>query len=324
MTYRSLFAILGLILTPCEVYAAPITCPEPPQQFSEEISGDATLELKGLFSRLVSGELTGDLRMTTEDVFSRYPNADRIILGQGIFSIYCQLIDGSAELSDEMKLQQVEKMSLLILQLANPPAEKKSEPVEVALSNEGWLDPDYRAIAVFSRGGPVFNIDVDEIGLYYIATEDDKVPVSFHQEGRYLYHAGNTARRAMKAGVDLSKLNVAFHYYSLVLRNLATLRSRVRSILRASDCPSMHSVLASMSFKITYDDAAGNFHKRFFRSIVAIPLGENDDDWEVIENISANESEWNSMARRVRDAEVAYSVSKLPDRVLERELLRVC
>src|SRR5437867_1416905 len=82
---------------------AKIQCPEAPKQFSKTV----TVETEGKASalgKLGAAELKNKTEVVAKDLLEKVPNQDRVLLGQTLISVYCQMLDQSTQLSDKEKL----------------------------------------------------------------------------------------------------------------------------------------------------------------------------------------------------------------------------
>ena len=97
-------AILALLFFSHPTLA--INCPTPAAQFDK----DFRLDLKGKgevgkLLKLGSGEIDAVLESKVHDLFSKYPNADKLVLQNWTMSMICQQLNESTTLSDQEKLQ---------------------------------------------------------------------------------------------------------------------------------------------------------------------------------------------------------------------------
>lgn len=182
--------------------ALAIDCPEPPKQIAQDVEGNIRGELQGIIGKILSAQAGGEIKTITNNLFENYPNADRLVIVNGIMSIYCQVIDESAELSDREKLEAIGRMNLEILNFINPPSideETKSKIEDTRrqvtsitrdLGNR-WLTTSANGVDTWSAGFPAGST-IRSFGLncraeittksqsndmYYQITGNDAVPV---------------------------------------------------------------------------------------------------------------------------------------------------
>ncbi|MDX6584934.1 MAG: hypothetical protein QOI10_4118 [Solirubrobacterales bacterium] len=99
-------------------------CPSPAQQTDSnlrvEVDGKAQTIL-----RLGAAELKGSVERTVQDLYSKYPNADRVAIASMVLSTTCQMIRNSPQLSDSEKFEKWMAVLQIIRTLL--PDDKKSE-----------------------------------------------------------------------------------------------------------------------------------------------------------------------------------------------------
>lgn len=99
--------ILGIHITP-RVFA--MECPKPAAQVAEDVK----LDIKGAVDigilralKAAGGELDAQFERKVQDLFSKYPNADKLVLQSWTISMICQQLAESKQLSDQEKLEKM-------------------------------------------------------------------------------------------------------------------------------------------------------------------------------------------------------------------------
>lgn len=104
-----LSTILGVVAT-CNIWnssaIAALDCPAPPSQMKQETRIEIEGEL-GAIKSLLGGSGKLEYEKKVDEIFSRYPNADKIVIINFIISVFCQLLNDSTELNDKEKFQQL-------------------------------------------------------------------------------------------------------------------------------------------------------------------------------------------------------------------------
>ena len=104
-----LFFVSFLLLIFSYGSVSAIDCPKPSAQIAEETKTDikGSLDIGGLLRSLkvASGEVDIQLERKVQDLFSKYPNADKLAMQNTIISMICQQLNESKELSDREKLE---------------------------------------------------------------------------------------------------------------------------------------------------------------------------------------------------------------------------
>lgn len=77
------------------VSAADFPCPAPVQQTQDEIKGDIDGQAQTLF-KIGAAQLKGAVQTSVVDLFSKYPNADKVAMLQDLLSTSCNLIKNSS------------------------------------------------------------------------------------------------------------------------------------------------------------------------------------------------------------------------------------
>ena len=239
-----------------------IECPPPPQQFTNEISGNVKGELRGALQKLVGGSLEGKVDVIANNLFSQYPNADRLTLAVGIMSMYCQIINESTQWDDNRKLQAINEMNTQILRLINPPDASSNIP-ELddkqydASSRYGvGLTPLY---SIFNKnGGEIFNLEREIQSTAYVHAG------KCNGHHAYAYGLRHFCGSEWKGGpADFSKhgwelMEVPF-YIDKFKRYLTLLD---KALQKSGMC--IENGVLSCPIRLTYDDVYGTKHERYF------------------------------------------------------------
>jgi tetratricopeptide (TPR) repeat protein len=132
---RRLLQFVAAILSVCatwQAYGADFQCPEPAVQVAPNVAADA----RARTSRIINArdaDLAAEVQSTVDNLWARYPQADRIAIAQNLLSTSCNLIKTSS-LSDEQKLDRWTKiLELFVPSLSPGPT---SSPSALALEAE--------------------------------------------------------------------------------------------------------------------------------------------------------------------------------------------
>lgn len=82
--------------------AEPFPCPTSSAQIATNIKADVNGSAQTLL-RIGSAEVKGQVEKTAVDLYSKYPNADRVAIISNLVSTACNLIVNSKQMSDEQK-----------------------------------------------------------------------------------------------------------------------------------------------------------------------------------------------------------------------------
>jgi len=85
---------------------AAMDCPAAPKNVDKNIVVDTQGSVNGL-SKLVGGDLKNRVEITVNNLFEKYPNADRVAVATLMMAQFCQVIDHSSQLSDSEKLDRL-------------------------------------------------------------------------------------------------------------------------------------------------------------------------------------------------------------------------
>jgi hypothetical protein len=116
-SYMIMFMV-GLKMTMSPALADSFSCPKPSEQTGNNIKGDVSGEAQTLL-KLGSAELKGNVDKIVVDLYSKYPNADRVAIASDLLSTTCYLIRDSQQLSDSDKLDKWYKVFPLIQSIIN-------------------------------------------------------------------------------------------------------------------------------------------------------------------------------------------------------------
>jgi len=266
--YLSNIFIISICITNFSIQNAyAIECPPPPQQFTNEISGNVKGELRGALQKLVGGSLEGKVDVIANNLFSQYPNADRLTLAVGIMSMYCQIINESTQWDDNRKLQAVNEMNTQILKLINPPDASSNIPelydqVSKSSSPDGsGLRPVYSIIN--KNGGKVLNIEREVLGYGVVfagkcnGNSSKRFGVKYFCSSTYRENPEKISTR----GSEL--LNIA-----LPINDINNSLNIIDEILKKRSDICIEQAKIYCPVKFSYDDVYGSKHQRFFGTSV--------------------------------------------------------
>lgn len=99
-----------------------IKCQEQPQQISLDILIDAKGQI-GALGALSGASLEGKVSAISNNLMSKYPNADRLYLAQMMMATYCETLK-TTRLTDEQILERINSLNSQVLQLFTAPVSK--------------------------------------------------------------------------------------------------------------------------------------------------------------------------------------------------------
>jgi hypothetical protein len=132
-------AVLLILLWAAPSRGEDFPCPNPSQQTDSDIKGEVDGKAQ-TFLKLGGAELKGNVEKTVVDLFSKYPNADRVAIVNTLLSTTCLMIRNSKQLND------VEKFDKWMAVL----------PI-IQTFLQGEKNSDYKA--------PVLNLETIELGM---------------------------------------------------------------------------------------------------------------------------------------------------------------
>jgi hypothetical protein len=97
------FVLVAYLLQYSIAFSADFPCPTPSEQISSDIKGEISGKAQTLF-KVGDAEVKGTAQKTVVDLFSKYPNADRVAIINSLLSTTCNFIKNSTQLSDAEKL----------------------------------------------------------------------------------------------------------------------------------------------------------------------------------------------------------------------------
>jgi hypothetical protein len=158
ITRNMMLAVFALLTS----YSASLaqTCPNPPAQIDKNIEAEAKLNI-GSLGRLVGLEATAKVTPITQNLFEKYPNADKITIAQLIVSTTCQLLVSSGVGGKDL-LDAIDKLNSRILELMIGEKEKEQKP------KTEWMDKG-GSLVLINSGGKIKNFDYE---LYVMIRTD--------------------------------------------------------------------------------------------------------------------------------------------------------
>lgn len=106
MIHCSYSPLLALLLLAFHIPAmsADMKCIAPPVAVSKDLKTDIDLKIAGIKNYVGSADFSARVGLVTTDLYSKYPNADRLVLSQAMLSSVCSLIN-SVAVPDREKIQ---------------------------------------------------------------------------------------------------------------------------------------------------------------------------------------------------------------------------
>lgn len=120
---RATVLVIGVILPGV---AASLECAEPPKQLSSSIENDATVTVKALRRWLGEAGLRNQTEIGINNLYQKYPNADRLILAQLLVSLFCTMLADASDLTTEERFKLYAETRDRILTLVTPAMEPNS------------------------------------------------------------------------------------------------------------------------------------------------------------------------------------------------------
>ncbi|MGH0036981.1 MAG: hypothetical protein ACQGVK_18290 [Myxococcota bacterium] len=109
MKYAALTAVL-LVIGAISAKAETYLCGDPPPVADESLAGELSSKAKVLSRFLGDAELSGKIKTSRSEVFSRYPNADRVVVDHYLLYQTCLILTRDKGLSTTQKLEELRKM----------------------------------------------------------------------------------------------------------------------------------------------------------------------------------------------------------------------
>ena len=237
-------------------------CPPPPDGTPEEIKGDAKLAV-GRLRGLSAAELDGTVEIIPRELFSEYPNADRLIISQLLMSQFCVQVMTSG-LSDREKFEQFSKFSAVIAAMFNVEIGRDTELPSFE-TFERRDDAGTLQLGIENVGnGEYFNLTFDVTEF----TQSDIRCIEPNLTSQRFYEKGEGV--ASGALYRVSRGSPEFKMLFDVEAFEATSNWILGKIEELSGSSTKCVRLASDFFvDIFYDDTEGNSHQRTFRVSLA-------------------------------------------------------
>lgn len=107
-------------------YGKEMKCLAEPASTAKDVKADVAAKVEGLRRVVDSASFSAQLGIVTSDLYSKYPNANRLVVAQMLLSQVCSALN-SLSISDEAKLAKYSETEKLVFQLATmPPAAEGS------------------------------------------------------------------------------------------------------------------------------------------------------------------------------------------------------
>lgn len=124
---RASMAAVTLATVTCFAHSAEMKCIPAPAAATKDLKADVALKVAGLKRLIDSAEFSAQAGVITNDLYSKYPNADKLVTVQALLSQVCSLLN-SVSISDEKKVAKYSETEMLVYKIvtASPPAPTSS------------------------------------------------------------------------------------------------------------------------------------------------------------------------------------------------------
>ena len=245
---------------------AELTCPPPPQQVAKDVVVETEGQVNALGRVLGSGELKNKTAVLANNLWAKYPNADRIALAQLMMSVYCQTLRDSKGLSDIEKLEQLQIFNKQVIELAKP-ADTSGGVIEalprlnVKVVKEDRPPHPYFLYLV-NEGGDVVNLEYEHFNraaiVVYRCADRARWDSRHYYTDMFRFKPGGyssyepDARRGKVLGVGITSQDA--------VRWVTELNGR---IAQRGKCVGQAEY--SDYLKVQYEDVLGSAHRQFFQ-----------------------------------------------------------
>lgn len=147
-----IFAAIFALAMPAQAY----DCPQPLRQLSTDKSSDVHSSVDAL-GGLNTATFAKKSDRVTQDLFSKYPQADKVALANAMISLFCQVILPSTTMSDAEKLDQLFRLEDRITGVASVSVPlNRNVAVACATTQEEVLAPIVRLFKAWQE----LNVDL--------------------------------------------------------------------------------------------------------------------------------------------------------------------
>src|SRR5262249_9937861 len=126
-------------------HGADFACPAPATQKDYDVKGEINGKAQTLL-RVGNAELNGKIHETVVDLFSKYPNADRVVIIRDLTSTTCNFIKNATQLTDSQKLEKwmtiFPAIQSLIPNDKKSDNEKPSSPINIDRLTVTWFNDE--------------------------------------------------------------------------------------------------------------------------------------------------------------------------------------
>lgn len=127
---RNLIRLLTISVSLYSGMAFSIDCPPMPSAITQ-VDHDVKMDINaaaGSLGKIKAGELDIKTEIFAKNLFSKYPNADKLFSLQTLASSYCSMLNSAMDMTDSEKINRWEKFQDKVLNLQSEPVSKNTDP----------------------------------------------------------------------------------------------------------------------------------------------------------------------------------------------------
>lgn len=110
LTYRQFLFLTAILFSPA-LLAQQLDCGEPPPVADRELKSNIEGQAKFLTGWLGEAGLSGQLQKSRKEIFSKYPNADKVVRDRYLLYQICIFLKDDTSLTNVQKIQELMKIN---------------------------------------------------------------------------------------------------------------------------------------------------------------------------------------------------------------------
>lgn len=146
-----LMIVVTVLISPGLVYA--LDCPAPPKQISRNFSNDVSIGVKALKMFLGEAGFENKTDVAVQNLYAKYPNADRLVLATLLLSQFCSMLNESSDLSSERKFELFERIQDRILTIVIGTENYVTEKPDILLGKMYWSHKSSYGVDTIEENG---------------------------------------------------------------------------------------------------------------------------------------------------------------------------
>ncbi len=276
---------------------AGMACTPPPNQIARDISNEAEGSANAI-ARLGSAKISNKTKIIINNLYDKYPNADKLVVAQALISLTCEALNSSTTLTDREKLEFIRELRRELI-----PGKSSDNPIESIpkrlskSSNNSDLD---QIKVVFGTRSAEYDIIFSSGKYRLINVGSDSlrdIMIYYRCQGEQTAARGNLSPPTRVSGYSDND-RVVRYFETPVVEASANWIEKTNALLAKRIGPDCNlSMTWTKLYRFSFEDYSGREQSRFHKLYLAFKIGSpvsgelsttSKQDWDHIKQNQSN------------------------------------